>query len=638
MEGPASSSGAAPGALFTSRYRLERALGEGGTGVVWAAVDTQTGQRVALKLLKPEAVSRPDARGRLRREGRIAAAISHPNLVQVFGTTESEDGTPAIVMELLEGQSLADHLRQEGKLSLSQTAHVVLPALNALKALHAKGLIHRDLKPANVFLHRSKATGEAPVQVKLLDLGLVKALSLGAPALDTATLTVSGMMVGTPHYMAPEQILGESTVDQRVDVFAAGVVLYECLTGERPTEAENLGQVLKKVLSANFTPLSEKLPSCPEELSALVKAMLGKEPGDRPPDLDGAIAVLTRYADVSDTLQVPVRISLSYRARRVAQVAGAVVALAAVAGGGAWMGFRGPPPCAHVLKGMACFPAGSFVMGSTPGEVEEACKDQGPDCLRIGEREQPPRRVKLSEFLLDVQETTNEEFADMLNVDPDRLQVGPDDKGTPERFVRDPQGTILFDLWPSHSGIERAKDGTFHAKAGMERWPVVQVTWDGASAYCRARGKRLPTEAEWERAARGQAKRPYPWGLEKPPCEEVVFAREDGQSCASLPHHPAPVETGARDQTPEGIHGLGGNVSEWVFDAFTLPYYGSCGECVSPRVDVEPNSLGEDWRVFRGGSFHSQLFTRSTARGRWKQREVAFNIGFRCASDSVTGR
>src|SRR4051812_12965325 len=203
VEGPASSFGAAPGALFTSRYRLERALGEGGTGVVWAAVDTQTGQKVALKLLKPEAVSRSDARGRLRREGRVAAAISHPNVVQVFGTTEAEDGTPAIVMELLEGQSLADHLHQERKLTLSQAAHVLLPVLGALKSLHAKGLIHRDLKPANIFLHRSKEPGAAPLTVKLLDLGLVKALGLGKLTVDTNTLTVSGMMVGTPHYMAP---------------------------------------------------------------------------------------------------------------------------------------------------------------------------------------------------------------------------------------------------------------------------------------------------------------------------------------------------------------------------------------------------------------------------------------------------
>lgn len=630
-------SGAAPGALFAKRYRLERTLGEGGTGVVWASVDTETNQRVALKLLKPEAVSRTEARGRLRREGRIAAALSHPNIVQVHGIVENDDGTPAIVMELLEGQSLADHLHQERKLTLSQTAHVLLPALMALKALHSKGLIHRDLKPANIFLHRPKETRAAPIQVKLLDLGLVKALSLGKLALDTATLTVSGMMVGTPHYMAPEQILGESTVDQRVDVFAAGVVIYECLTGDRPTDAENLGQVLKKVLTADFPPLSQVMSGCPQDLSDLVKSMLAKEPKDRPEDLDGAIAILTRYADVSDTLEVPVRIALSYRARRVAQVGAAVFAVAAVAGGGAYMGLRGPPPCAHQLAGMVCLPAGTFTMGSTAEEVEAACKDQVPNCRTVGEREQPSRRVKLSEFFLDAHEVTNEEFASWLNRNPDRLVLGKDEEGRPNRYVQDAHGTILFDLWPAHSGLERSKDGTYHAKAGMERWPVVQVTWDGAAAYCLAGGKRLPTEAEWERAARGRSGRIYPWGNEKASCDGVVYARDQGLSCSALPSHLEPVEAGPLDQTPEGVHGLGGNAAEWVYDAFTLPYYGPCGDCVNPRVEPVPGASGEEWRVVRGGSFFSQIFARTTARGRWKRQEVAHNLGFRCASDSATG-
>jgi len=636
VEGPASPSGAAPGALFANRYRLERTLGEGGTGVVWASVDTETNQRVALKLLKPEAVSRTDARGRLRREGRIAAALSHPNLVQVHGIVENADGTPAIVMELLEGQSLADHLHQERKLTLSQTAYVLLPALMALRALHAKGLIHRDLKPANIFLHRSKETGAAPVQVKLLDLGLVKALSLGKLALDTATLTVSGMMVGTPHYMAPEQILGESNVDQRVDVFAAGVVLYECLTGDRPTEAENLGQVLKKVLAANFPPLSEVMPECPQDLSDLVKSMLSKEPADRPENLDGAIAILTRYADVSDTLEVPVHISLSYRARRVAQISAAVVAVAAVGSFGAYEGFKPAPTCTHKLAGMVCFPAGSFTMGNTPQEVEalqSTCTDDVPNCRTIIEREQPARRVKLSEFFIDEHEVTNAEFADWLSVDPGRLTI-EDDEDQPQRYVRDLQGTLFVDLWKQGSGIELQGHKKFLPRKGMEHMPVVQVTWNAALAYCKSRGKRLPTEAEWERAARGLTSRKYPWGNEKPRCDGVVFSRGDGGTCTALPLGPQPVDEAPQDVTPEGVHGMGGNVSEWVFDAFTLPYYPQCNPCEDPKVDAPAGSVDGEWRVLRGASFRTQILLRSTGRGRWKEREVGSGLGFRCASAS----
>jgi len=625
-------SGAAPGALFANRYRLERTLGEGGTGVVWASVDTETNQRVALKLLKPEAVSRTEARGRLRREGRIAAALSHPNLVQVHGIVENDDGTPAIVMELLEGQSLADHLHQERKLTLSQTAHVLLPALMALKALHAKGLIHRDLKPANIFLHRPKEPGAAPIQVKLLDLGLVKALSLGKLALDTATLTVSGMMVGTPHYMAPEQILGESTVDQRVDVFAAGVVIYECLTGDRPTDAENLGQVLKKVLTADFPPLSEAMSGCPQDLADLVKSMLAKEPKDRPDDLDGAIAILTRYADVSDTLEVPVRIALSYRARRAAQVSAVVVAVGAVAAFGAYRSLRPAPTCTHKLAGMVCIPAGSFTMGSTDQEVEAACQALGTKCFRDAlDREKPAHRVKLSEFMLDEYEVANEDFARWLNVDPDRLQISGDDKGHRERYVRDAAGTLLADLWPANSGIEHLPDGSFRARPGMERLPVVDVTWDGALAYCKAKGKRLPTEAEWERAARGASNRRFPWGDEPLHCPDVVVAPVEGGMCGPSPG-PRPVDETSKDISPDGIHALGGNVSEWVFDAFTNPFYPPCGDCLDPKVERSADATVDDLRVFRGAAFNSVGFARSTARGRWKRQQVGFGIGFRCAA------
>src|ERR1043165_6186304 len=459
VEGPASPPGAPdPGALFANRYRLERTLGEGGTGVVWAAIDTQTNGPVALKLLKAEAVSRSDARGRLKREGRIAAALSHPNLVKVHGIVEAQDGTPAIVMELLEGESLADYLRREHRLTLSQAAHVLLPSLMALRALHAHGLIHRDLKPANIFLSRSRVTGAAPVQVKLLDLGLVKALSLGMPALDTATLTVSGMMVGTPHYMAPEQILGESDVDQRVDVFAAGVVLFECLTGERPTEADNLGQVLKKVLSGSFPTLSDRVPGgCPAELDAMVKSMLAREPKDRAPSLDGGIALLTKYADVSDTIEVPVRVSLGYRFRRVVIGAAAVLGVAVAGGATGYLVARQPPGCTHKLAGMACFPAATFTMGSTAEEAEAQCLDQGPNCRKdVIQREQPTRRVKLSEYYLDEHEVTNEEFARWLNVDPGRLDILSDEKGQEHRYVRfqGDRGALLLDLYPGQSGIE----------------------------------------------------------------------------------------------------------------------------------------------------------------------------------------
>jgi iron(II)-dependent oxidoreductase len=276
-------------------------------------------------------------------------------------------------------------------------------------------------------------------------------------------------------------------------------------------------------------------------------------------------------------------------------------------------------------------------MGRTAEEVAAeaaTCTDKVPNCRTILEREQPARRVKLPEFFMDEREVTNAEFADWLTVDPLRLTL-EDADDIPNRYVRDPKGALLVDLWPQNSGIELVGYKKFRAKAGMERLPVVQVTWDAAQAYCEARGKRLPTEAEWERAARGLTNRRYPWGNEALRCPDVVVAPEGG-TCGSVPG-PRPVDEALKDLTPEGIRGMGGNVSEWVYDAFTRPFYPPCGDCLNPRVERPPDAAGEDLRVFRGAAFNSAGFARTTARGRWKRQQVAYGIGFRCAADSASG-
>jgi formylglycine-generating enzyme required for sulfatase activity len=243
--------------------------------------------------------------------------------------------------------------------------------------------------------------------------------------------------------------------------------------------------------------------------------------------------------------------------------------------------------------------------------------------------------VKLSEFYLDEHEVTNAELLEWLNVNLSRLVVAKDVKRDLPRYVRDSKGTLLFDLWPEYSGIEYSpREQTFKTKPGMARRPVVQVTWDGARAYCEWRGKRLPTEAEWERAARGRSNREYPWGDEKPRCDGVVLGRADGGLCAPLPAEVGLVDGATQDRTPEGVTGLAGNVSEWVYDAFTLPTYGPCGDCRNPRVDWPAGATGDDWRVFRGGSWNSEILARSTARGRWNRQVASFTIGFRCAADS----
>ena len=201
-----------------AHYEITGTLGEGGMGIVYAARDERLNRTVALKMIRGS--SDPQAAERLRREARAAATVSHPNICQLYDIGE-EEGNLFIAMEYLEGESLAARLVR-GPLPLNEAVQISLSTLAALDALHASGLIHRDLKPSNIFL--------TPHGVKLLDFGLACGVGLDAEA---TRLTMPGVVLGTPQYLSPEQLRGQ-TVDGRTDVFAAGVVLYEMLTGRSP--------------------------------------------------------------------------------------------------------------------------------------------------------------------------------------------------------------------------------------------------------------------------------------------------------------------------------------------------------------------------------------------------------------------
>src|SRR5215218_882104 len=217
------------------RYRVERKIGEGGMGVVYAARDERLQRTVALKTIR--GVDDEAARRRVWREARAAAGISHPNICQLYEVEETDDGL-VLAMELLEGEPLAARLAR-GALSPADSSAISLEVLDALAAVHARGLIHRDLKPSNLFL--------TPHGVKLLDFGLARPVSttLGT---DTATLlTEAGTIVGTPNYMAPEQVRGEA-LDARADLFAMAAMFFEMLSGRLAFSGATMIDVLHAVL------------------------------------------------------------------------------------------------------------------------------------------------------------------------------------------------------------------------------------------------------------------------------------------------------------------------------------------------------------------------------------------------------
>ncbi len=277
----------APGLVVGGKYRLDRRLGRGGMGEVWGAEQIVTRHHVAVKFLVGAAANTPDMGRRFLREARAACAVDHPNVVQVHDVIETEDGSPAIVMELLRGESLETHLQRSGRLTVEDTVAIVARVVSAVGSAHALGIVHRDIKPDNIFL----AEGADGVQVKVLDFGVAK-FSKAEDVAATAALTSTGAMLGTPFYMSPEQAFGEKQIDHRADIWSIGIVLYRCLSGTLPTQADNLGQVLKTIMTRSFPPLAAVAPHVPKALAAMVERMLAYSPSDRPADLREVKTVL----------------------------------------------------------------------------------------------------------------------------------------------------------------------------------------------------------------------------------------------------------------------------------------------------------------------------------------------------------
>lgn len=292
----------AAGEVVAGKYRLERVLGEGGMGTVWVASHAITRAQVAIKFLKPEYARKLEVVHRFIREARAAVAVRHPNVVAIHDVLQLDDGTPAMVMDFLRGESLAGKLSREGKLSVETAANLLVPALGAVGAAHALGIVHRDLKPDNLFI---AAEGDSAA-IKVLDFGIAKLTATEGEAASTGALTKTGSVLGTPYYMSPEQAFGEKDVDYKTDIWAFGIILYECLTGRRPTEGDNLGQVFKVIATGVIPPPTSLEPSIPADVNALILQMLTKDRRARTQSLDDVRQVLTRYGMRAPSIPMPV--------------------------------------------------------------------------------------------------------------------------------------------------------------------------------------------------------------------------------------------------------------------------------------------------------------------------------------------
>ena len=261
-------------------YDVTALLGEGGMGQVWQATDTQLNRQVALKILPDAFAADPDRLARFTREAQILASLNHPNIAAIYGIEEAE-GTRALVLELVEGPTLADRI-SKGPIPLDEALPIAKQMAEALEAAHEAGVIHRDLKPANV-----KVKGDGTV--KVLDFGLAKALDPnpeGDPSQSptlTAAATQMGVILGTAAYMSPEQARG-STVDRRADIWSFAVVLYEMLTGRKPFPGDDISQTLARVIDRD--PDWDVLPkTLSPALDTYLRRCLQKDPRQRVRDI-----------------------------------------------------------------------------------------------------------------------------------------------------------------------------------------------------------------------------------------------------------------------------------------------------------------------------------------------------------------
>lgn len=281
------------GELLAGKYRIERVVGHGGMGVVVAAMHEQLQQRVAIKMLLPEAKASPNAVSRFLREARAAAAIKGEHVARVLDVGELEGGSPYIVMEYLEGRDLAAILAalpEPRRLPAEEAVGYVLQACEAIAEAHAAGIVHRDLKPSNLFL--SRRPDGTPI-VKVLDFGISKALLTPG---GEGTLTTTSSFVGSPIYAPPEQLVAAHQVDARADIWSLGTILYEALAGRPPYVGDSVMHVASRIFHEAPTPLAELRPELPADLVTVVMRCLEKKPEDRFQDVRGLAEGLAPFA------------------------------------------------------------------------------------------------------------------------------------------------------------------------------------------------------------------------------------------------------------------------------------------------------------------------------------------------------
>lgn len=322
-----------PGDVLGKKYRVEECLGKGGMGMVFRATHLLSEKQVALKwMLRP--MSEAQASGRFMREARAAGRIDHPNVVDVYDVGE-EGRFGYLVMELLHGESLGQRL-DRGKLDVTETVDLLLPAMRGVAAAHRAGVIHRDLKPDNVFLCKGPDGGLR--EAKVLDFGISSFTNADA---GDAALTKDGSVLGTPAYMSPEQLKSSRNLDPRTDVYSLGVILYEALTGAVPFSDESFTGLVLAIAHSEPPLPSSLLPELSRDLEQVIMRAIARNRDDRYPDVESFIAALQPFASRRASTRPPPRSSAPVRVRTSLELSNLEFDIASTAASGSGLFVQG---------------------------------------------------------------------------------------------------------------------------------------------------------------------------------------------------------------------------------------------------------------------------------------------------------
>ncbi len=645
------------GTSLSGRYKIEALLGQGGMSSVYKGADPNLRRTIAIKLIHPHLAADPEFVRRFEAEAAAVAQLRHPNIIQVYDFNH-DGGTYYMVLEYLTGATLQQTLRALSaagrRMPVAEIARIMAAVADAVHYAHQQGMIHRDLKPANVMINPSG-------QPTLMDFGVAKMLS-------GQQHTATGAVIGTPAYISPEQVRGERP-DGRADIYSMGIMLFELVAGRPPFEADSAITLMMMHLNNPVPDLRQIAADTPDGLIAIIHKALAKQPEDRyqsAAELAAALRALplSAPATVVESKRPAVPATLVESAPRVTppppptpapppaqrstppppvapaaapvgqpkaspaaprQKAGlspwlvgcGVLAVVGVVGliiGGilsvsrafgkatavataARVATTQPPantqaspaaaspatqaavaiasptateaPSVPVPDGMALIPAGFFQMGSDLSN------------------ESPLHPVLLEDFYIDTYEVTNAQYRACV-------EAGACSKPASRRNV----------------------DQAFDA------FPVTGVTWPQANVYCKSRGDRLPTEAEWEYAAGGPEHLRWPWGN-----------KFDASLSAASAADVQPVGSYPGGASPFGLLDMAGNVAEWVWDTYSPDYYANA-TALNPE-----NSAPNEPHIYRGGSYANTDGAFYTTTHRYINAKgngfYDTDIGFRCAQSAV---